>query len=288
MPIPFNPPEPVYPTFGASLGQGIQQGVTNFKTNQEMQKQSMMLDMQMKQYDLSLARFELEQKNAAMNERIKESQLKINEKILNQQGGMPNIVSDPDTGFQFVQTDTRQGPRFQPLPGQVSTEQERTRRGQFEDAKKSLDFIEKTLDDPRARELILKTGGKYANLAGIGDPLAQKLSYEIFTAADARARALTGAQINETELERYYTGLVGRMDNVEATKYKIGRQREFYDSLLGQYTKTGSRTKTQGGPTDTSLGEDLPSAGTVKQQNKKTGEWRHSLDGGKTWKPGRP
>ena len=50
MPIPFNPPDPVYPTFGQSLGQGIQQGVANYNDRLKQEEQAKLLQIQIFQY----------------------------------------------------------------------------------------------------------------------------------------------------------------------------------------------------------------------------------------------
>ena len=54
MPIPFNPPEPVYPTFGQSLGQGLQQGVVGgvnaYNDRLKMDEQAKLLQLQLFQY----------------------------------------------------------------------------------------------------------------------------------------------------------------------------------------------------------------------------------------------
>ena len=54
MPIPFNPPEPVYPTFGQSLGQGLNQGVVGgvnaYNDRLKMDEQAKLLQLQLFQY----------------------------------------------------------------------------------------------------------------------------------------------------------------------------------------------------------------------------------------------
>ena len=54
MPIPFNPPDPVYPTFGQSLGQGlltgVQGGFSAYNDRLKQEEQAKLLQIQMFQY----------------------------------------------------------------------------------------------------------------------------------------------------------------------------------------------------------------------------------------------
>lgn len=178
------------------------------------------------------------------------------------QSGMPNIVTDPSTGMQFIKTDTKSGPRFTPVQGQVATTEDKVKSTLANSGVKALDKIKQMVSEPGGWELVLKAGGKLSSLGALGDGKAQKLRRLIIAAGDAESRLKTGAAMTKDEQELYFNELVDRMQTMEANIYGIDLKREFMTDFLDNMTTT--RRADLGGRGGAKGGADAKAAARAK------------------------
>ena len=148
----------------------------------------------------------------------------------------PDIITNEETGIKFVRTKTRSGVRWVPIPGQTLTDTERSRIPLAREALREADKLSEWIKDDRSTEL-LKANNSFKKLASVNDPLAQKMAKSMFKVADARARIMTGAQINEYEMDKYYNDLVNWMNTKEGNLNSINVEKEYFSDYLNLLSK---------------------------------------------------
>ena len=165
-------------------------------------------------------------------------------------------------GAQFLTTQKRSGPSFQPLPNQTIPAEIGTKLGLAQDGVENLDFIEQLLKSDRARELMIKSGGSFARLKSLGDPEAESLANAIFQAGDAEARVKTGAAINIQEMDQYFQGLINPVGTTAGNLDRIARKKAFFNNQIRLYS--GGRPSAQS--------DGTPAQGTQRKADYKTAD----------------
>lgn len=148
----------------------------------------------------------------------------------------PDVITNEETGIKFVRSKTRSGVRWVPIPGQTLTDTERSRIPLAREAIREADKLIEWINDDRSTEL-LKANNSYKKLASVNDPLAQKMAKSMFKVADARARIMTGAQINEYEMDKYYNDLVNWMNTKEGNINSLNVEKDYFNDYLNLLSK---------------------------------------------------